>query len=307
MVRIAVVSCVALVAAGCATSAGPATSTPSTPAAPPAAAPRLSALALDARGNQQYERKAYADCAVSFDQALAQATDARQRENFAYSAACCHALAGDKDAAFARLEQAVAAGFRDVGHLGKDPDLDALRADIRWATLVEGVQAREAAYLSTVNVELKALFDADQADRSGAIDWSQVSARDAERRAKVQQIVEAGGAKAADDWFHAAMVFQHGMTVEDLAQAHQLAARALEQDPDHGRAKWLFAASKDRWLMRQQKPQLYGTQFAKGADGKWALYPVDPAITDEERARYNVPPLKVAKQRLEQMNARPSP
>jgi hypothetical protein len=34
-------------------------------------------------------------------------------------------------------------------------------------------------------------------------------------------------------------------------------------------------------------------EFTK-RDGKWAVYTVDPAVTDEERARWNVPPLAEA-------------
>lgn len=37
-------------------------------------------------------------------------------------------------------------------------------------------------------------------------------------------------------------------------------------------------------------------------DGKWILWEVDPSITDEERARWDVPPLAAAKARVKQMN-----
>ena len=71
--------------------------------------------------------------------------------------------------------------------------------------------------------------------------------------------------------------------------------------PSHPR--WLAAASKDRELTREGKPQLYGTQFRDIGNGM-ELYPVDPSITDEERARWNVPPLADAKQRAAQMTRR---
>ena len=70
------------------------------------------------------------------------------------------------------------------------------------------------------------------------------------------------------------------------------------------RSLWraLAAASKDRSLMWQGKPQLYGTQFKK-VDGRWILWEVDPSITDEERAKWNVPPLAEQKKKLETLNA----
>jgi hypothetical protein len=57
--------------------------------------------------------------------------------------------------------------------------------------------------------------------------------------------------------------------------------------------------------MWQGKPQLYGTQFKK-VDGRWILWEVDPTITDEERVRWNVPPLEENRKKLEALNAKPS-
>src|SRR6478735_200438 len=50
-----------------------------------------------------------------------------------YNAACCFALDGKKDKAFAQLDRAVAAGLRDLDHLQKDGDLVPLHGDARWA------------------------------------------------------------------------------------------------------------------------------------------------------------------------------
>lgn len=161
---------------------------------------------------------------------------------------------------------------------------------------------------SASNPELRALFDADQADRRVPNpDFKIVSQRDAERRARVLELLDGGGAASAEDFLHAAMIFQHGESVEEIERAHTLALEAVRRDDQLGAAKWLAAASKDRVLMRQGRPQLYGTQFVRGADGRWALHPVDPSISDEERARWGVPPLETAKERLEQMNARMPP
>jgi len=97
------------------------------------------------------------------------------------------------------------------------------------------------------------------------------------------------------------LVYQHGDTEEEIARAHELSLKAAELDPDHPVARWLAAASKDRLLMRQGKPQLYATQYTK-VDGKWVLYQVDPSVTDEERAKWDCPPLAAAKKQEEAMN-----
>ena len=129
-----------------------------------------------------------------------------------------------------------------------------------------------------------------------------MSNRDAERRARVREIVDKGGATTSTDYYHAAMVYQHGTEVPEYDEAHRLAMKAVELDPENKEAKWLAAAAKDRSLMWQGKPQLYGTQFKK-VDGRWVLWDVDPTITDEERAKWNVPPLAEQRKKLETLNA----
>jgi hypothetical protein len=109
--------------------------------------------------------------------------------------------------------------------------------------------------------------------------------------------------QAARALLRGAMVFQHGTEPADYDRANQWAAKAVELDPDYPGARWLAAASKDRYLMWSGKPQLYGTQFKKDKDGPWYLWQVDPAITDEERAKWDVPPLARAKARVEALNA----
>ena len=158
----------------------------------------------------------------------------------------------------------------------------------------------------TNNPELERLYKEDQADReqgpNAKIDWQAVSNRDAERRARVREIVDKGGAATSTDYYHAAMVYQHGTEVPEYEEAHRLAIKAVELDPENKDAKWLAAAAKDRSLMWQGKPQLYGTQFKK-VDDKWVLWEVDPSITDEERAKWNVPPLAEQRKKLETLNA----
>src|SRR5688572_5059066 len=158
---------------------------------------------------------------------------------------------------------------------------------------------------TTDNPELARLYAEDQKDReqgpNANIDWTAVSKRDGERRERVRQIVGQGGATTSADYYHAAMVFQHGSEVSDYDEAHRLAVKAVELDPANKSAKWLAAAAKDRSLMWQGKPQLYGTQFKK-VDGRWILWEVDPSITDEERTRWNVPSLEEAKKKAETLN-----
>ena len=98
------------------------------------------------------------------------------------------------------------------------------------------------------------------------------------------------------------MILQHGGESEHYRLANALASEAMAGG--HGPAKWLTAATEDRWLVSQNRPQRYGTQYVKAEGGEWGLAPVDPGVTDDERAEYNVPPLAEALRREKEMNER---
>jgi hypothetical protein len=249
---------------------------------------------LAAEANDAYEREDWPSCAAKFEQA----------EDL-YNAGCCRALGGDRDAAFALLSRVTDPG--EMAHAKTDSDLDSLHADPRWGKLTVDLAAKSAAYEATINRELRDLFDQDQGDRTqpaDKIDWAQVTPRDHAREKRVDEILAACGAKVADDYYHAAMVFQHADGVGGIEHAHELALQAVKLDPTHKKARWLAAASEDRILVRDGKLQKYGTQFSKdNHGGPWKLDPVDPSITDEQRAEWNVPPLAEAQKRAEQMNA----
>ena len=120
-------------------------------------------------------------------------------------------------------------------------------------------------------------------------------ADDARRLIAVDSVLAAGGARTANDFYHAAMIYQHGAGTTSYRRAHDLATRAVELDPDHTDAKWLSAASWDRYLDESGQPQWYGTQY-RCVDGLRQLLPVDEGqATDEDRRSLGVPTLAEAR------------
>jgi len=112
--------------------------------------------------------------------------------------------------------------------------------------------------------------------------------RDAERRKRLQMIIASEELTEAEDYYIAAWLLNHGETVAEIWQAHTLAKKAAELGLR--RARWLAAATFDRWLMYQGKPQKYGTQLVP--DGKrQRVWDVDPTTSDIERAEWDVPSL----------------
>ena len=258
------------------------------------------------QGAAAYGESAWPRCAELFAKAGVAFTSDSQSARAWFAAAACSAAAGQKEAAFGYLDKAAAKGHRDVDRATGNPQVQVLHDDPRWKVFLAGVEARAAEHEKGNNAELTKLYNEDQGDRRPAmegksIDWAVVAPRDAERRKRVREILDADGAKTAADYHHAAMVFQHSDAIDDYDLAHKLALKAVELDPERPGARWLAAAAKDRWLMNQGKPQLYGTQY-KTVDGKTILWEVDPSVTDEERAKWDCPPLAVAKARAEEMN-----
>lgn len=263
--------------------------------------------ALFQQGAEAYSQKDWPHCAERFTAAAQAATGDRSAARAFFAAAACLTAAGNPEAAFASLDKAAARGYRDLDRADANPQIEPLRKDPRWKAFHDGVKTRSDAHEAALNTELAHITAEDQKDREAGdkIDWAVVGKRDAERLKRTREIAAAGGLHQADDYFNAALVFQHSDKLEDYAQAHQWCLKAVELDPENSNARWLAAATQDRWLMNQGKPQLYGTQFKK-VDGRWILWEVDPSITDEERARWEVPPLAEARKRAEAMNGGPA-
>lgn len=155
-----------------------------------------------------------------------------------------------------------------------------------------------------MNSELKRLFEADQNERVnhplyGTPEYHKLRERDRQRREEVTRILDAIQDPAAEDFHHAAMIFQHGESLENIWQAHEHAMKAAKLG--YRPARWLAAASYDRWLMYQGKPQKFGTQFVPDGKGH-RLWDVELETTDEERKMWDVPDLESQHRRAEELS-----
>jgi C-terminal processing protease CtpA/Prc len=102
-----------------------------------------SAAESRASADTAYRKGDYALCAEAYVTALELETFSTST---AYNAACCFALAGEVDSAYIYLAHAIRGGFQDTQLLESDSDLEALRADTRWAALL--AEAEELATCS---------------------------------------------------------------------------------------------------------------------------------------------------------------
>ncbi len=147
------------------------------------------------------------------------------------------------------------------------------------------------------NAELRRMFQEDQDDRKPGlhgIDWSVVKPRDDARLKRTREFYASGALRTGPDWLHAALILQHSSEAEDYLLAHEMCVAALALGEKS--AKWLVAATEDRFLMAIGRKQRFGTQYEAAAEpGKFRLAPTDPQVTDELRAAVGAPPLSEAK------------
>lgn len=153
--------------------------------------------------------------------------------------------------------------------------------------------------------ELARLYDEDQADRmpaaGKAIDWSVVGPRDKVRRARVYALYEADELRTGKDYQRAAMVLQHAEKPDEYLLAHEFCIVALSKGERD--ARWLAAATEDRFLMNIARPQRFGTQYrSSGPDDKLKLYEVGKGVTDALRRELGVPSIAQAREQEARMN-----
>ena len=166
-----------------------------------------------------------------------------------------------------------------------------------------GQTAKPAAASSSS--EMKAIFDADQAARSDptTINWDIVNKQDEARRVRTKQLLDSGALTTADDFYHAAFVFQHGGDPKSYLLAHTLAIAAVAKG--HPEASWIAAASLDRYLQAIGQPQIYGTQFVTTDGQNTTQEPYDRTlVSDPLRAIVGVPALADQEVRRREIEAR---
>jgi hypothetical protein len=158
----------------------------------------------------------------------------------------------------------------------------------------------------TDNLRVEELHLADQKDRekvySSAKDVTALKERDLARRKEVLELMSRGEVNTQNDLYRAAVIFLHGAEPKDFLISHRLATVSAIQG--HRAARWLVAASLDRFLMSAGLPQTYGTQFEHNDDdNRYQLrLPIDDAtVLHFEKRFFGVPSVM---ERLAQLNRR---
>ena len=138
----------------------------------------------------------------------------------------------------------------------------------------------------TIGAELKKMYEEDQEERrAGRLN----AERDRARLEKVRGWLLEDRLTAPEDYYHAAMIFQHSVdrSGRDHLIAHVLASIAAFEG--HERARWLSAAALDRSLEFGGQEQFFGTQMKRDENGAWGPGDHDVHRTDAVRRAFDVP------------------
>jgi len=157
------------------------------------------------------------------------------------------------------------------------------------------------------NAELERLYRQDQADREdfdkhlGDQKWfAALPERDAARLARIREMARKGELQCPKDYSRAALILQHGAMPDDFLLAHVLStAAAIGGESD---AKWLSAATLDRYLQKIGQPQIFGTQYSFQDKNPWTMEPYrEDLLTDAWRKLFGVPGLAEQKKQLDEI------
>ena len=182
-----------------------------------------------------------------------------------------------------------------MGVNGMKNDLTRIFCSVLALTILAGpgiVRAQEAHSQSAISSELAEMHRADQADRQSPINWEVVSPRDLQRRGRVLEIIREEKLATAEDYYHAAMVFQHSNPgAEDYSPQQYLLAHALAMIAGfkgHEQAKWLSAAALDRYLTFTKQEQFFGTQYVRDNNNLWRPGDYSRMLTGKLRREFGL-------------------
>lgn len=125
-----------------------------------------------------------------------------------------------------------------------------------------------------------------------------ITKNDARRRKQIQKLINEKKIHTAQDYFNAALIFQHGLSLADYRKAARFALRSFKMDGGLWSGR-MYAFATDRLLLAQGRKQRFGTQFRLKTREKGRgnpeyiqyIYPWNKRTSDKIRARYGVAPI----------------
>ena len=264
-----------------------------------------------AEADRFYQEKDYVASLTSYERAF-DASDAPQTGDL-YNAACSAALAGDNQKALDYLTKTIDSGWTSLKWMLNDADLATLHEEPRWQAQIERLTAiveeiekdmnkplmeeleeiayRDQFYRQQMNgISEKYGWDSPQMDSL----WALQIPFDSLNTIRVIEILEEygypGKTLVGDQASTAFLVIQHA-DIEIQEKYLPLLTEAAEKDELRYSSLALLI---DRVNMRNNKPQIYGSQLQRDeATGGWKFYEIeDEKNVNVRRAKVGLGPLE---------------
>lgn len=153
----------------------------------------------------------------------------------------------NEDKAIYYLDRAITNGFHNIELLETNQYLKSLRKHHAWSTIIKKVRIEHKRFIQKNDSELYSLFLEDQSDRTGEVWMVNMGERDKLRVEKVNEKLKNKEVKTAADYFHAAIIMQHGTELEHYRLAISLSQNSLNLEPNNKTVRWLNCAAKNRF------------------------------------------------------------
>jgi hypothetical protein len=258
------------------------------------------------KAGEFYDKKDYLKSAEHYSRAFASNAD-KGTETDRYNAACSWSLAGNKDSSFKNLFRiAEKTGYKNLGHMTADADLNGLHEDERWGKLVALVKANKDKAEANLDKPLVAMLDTIyQEDQKYRLQlegiqaehgrdskelkelWATIEEKDSVNLIRVKKVLDEHG------WLGANKVGSQGNSTlflviqhADLATQEKYLPMMREAVTRGNASGSQLALLEDRVLLRNGKKQVYGSQIASDqATGEYYVNALeDPEHVDERRA-----------------------
>lgn len=263
-----------------------------------------------------YKAKKYNEAGQLFDKAF------KTKEGSSgqyYNAACAWALTGDKTKAIVYLKKAANKGWKNRDWMAKDKDLKGLHNEKEWKGILTKVQANldeyEKDFDKPLQKQLEAIFMRDQALRQiyqemdkkfgrgtpeSKYFWSLMRQEDHKNEKEVEEIIKkrgwvgkslVGGKANMALW----LVIQHAplKTQEKYLPMLRKSVKTGESSGRH------LALLEDRILVRNGKPQLYGSQVTTDSKGNNTFDPIkEPEYVNQRRRSIGLGPIEAYAKRF---------
>ncbi len=261
--------------------------------------------------NKFYNEEKYLESAKAYEKAFALEEG---NANQYYNAACSWALSGDTILSMNYLNLSAEKGWKNLKHIKRDKDLQNLHSVQGWGKVLGKVQANLDEYekdfdkplknkLEQIYVQdqmLRQLYKYAQEKFGKESDemkyfWKLVSEQDSLNEVEVVKIIEdkgwvgkslVGGKANMTLW----LVIQHA-PIETQEKYIPLLKESVLQGESSGRH---LALLEDRIQMRNEKPQIYGSQIIiDKRNGKHVPYEIlEPEYVNQRRKKVGLGPIE---------------